>query len=212
MPASHGPQWLLRGWTMFRMAPGTWMTIAAAFMVLTLVVSASRLLNIGVNLLIPVFIGGVCIGCRAIEDGQGIRFTHLLAGFTRKPRGLLLVGLLYMLAVMLLAVTVGVVVALSRSGNSLLPLLTAVLLFVPLAMAFWLAPPLVVFHDFSALAALRTSFVVAWRNFPPFLFYGALVLCAAVIASLPLLLGWLVLLPVLYASQYAFYCDVFFEQ
>jgi uncharacterized membrane protein len=34
---------------------------------------------------------------------------------------------------------------------------------------------------------------------------------AAVVASLPLFLGWLVLVPVVYASLYAFYRDVFFE-
>ena len=217
VPVGNGYQWLLRGWTMFTTAPLVWMGIAVGFMVLTLVVSATLFLTIAVNLLIPVFIGGISIGCRAIEEGQGIRFVHLFAGFSHKLGQLLLVGVLYLLAVTLMATLVGGVVALTGAGDPSLPLLTlgfftTIVLFVPLAMAFWLSPPLVVWHDFSALQAIRSSFFVTRDNIGPFLLYGGLVMCAAVIASLPLLLGWLVLLPVLYASQYAFYRDVFFAQ
>jgi hypothetical protein len=42
--------------------------------------------------------------------------------------------------------------------------------------------------------------------------YGVLVLLLAVCASLPLLLGWLLLLPVIYASLYAAYRDIFFAE
>ncbi|MCP5249570.1 MAG: hypothetical protein H6942_13725 [Candidatus Accumulibacter sp.] len=223
LPVSHGYQWLLRGWQTFRMAPATWMGIAVAFMVFTLVISAIPFVNLAVNLLIPVFIGGISIGCKAIEDGQDLRFTHLLAGFSSNPGGLLLIGLLYLLAMLLIAAVVGVVSALgamvagSRYDAASFPLLalgfmTTLLLFVPLAMAIWLAPPLVVFHRLSAAQAVKTSFFASWHNFAPFCLYGLLVVLAAVIASLPLLLGWLVVLPVLYASLYAFYRDVFFEQ
>lgn len=216
VPVGNGRRWLLDGWTAFRTAPGTWMSIAVAFMLLTLLVSAVPFLNMAVNLLIPVFIGGISIGCRAIEHGDGIRFEHLFAGFSRHYSGLFLVGLMYLLAVILLAVVVAVVAALTASEQPSLPLraigfLTTLVLFVPLAMAVWLAPPLVVFHDLSAGQAIRSSFLVALRNLAPFLLYGALILLLAVLASLPMLLGWLVLLPVLYASLYAFYRDVFFE-
>lgn len=216
VPVGNCCQWLLNGWAIFHTAPATWMGISAAFLTLTLVVSFIPVLAVAINLVIPVLIGGVAIGCRAIEDDDRIRFTHLFAGFFRRPGSLLLVGVFYLLAVLALAMVAGLVAAVGGSGDPSSPLLTVgfattLLLFVPLAMAFWLAPPLVVFHDFSALQAIQTSFAVARRNFVPFFLYGVLVLLAAVIASLPLLLGWLLLLPVLYASQYAFYRDVFFE-
>ena len=50
--------------------------------------------------------------------------------------------------------------------------LVLMVVFVPLAMAVWLAPPLVVFHDFSAFQALKASFFAALRNSLPFLVYG----------------------------------------
>lgn len=222
VPAGNGYQWLLRGWEMFRTAPGTWIGISVAFVVLMMVVSIIPVVNLAVNLLIPVFIGGIAIGCRAIEDGEGIRFDHLFAGFSRQLGGLLLVGLFYLLAILVVVAGFGIVVAVGVAGSggaegavSLMIVVGAVamiVVFVTLAMAIWLAPPLVVFHEISAFQAIKTSFVVSLRNFAPFLVYGLLVLLASVVASLPLLLGWLVLLPVLYASLYACYRDLFFAE
>jgi len=94
-------------------------------------------------------------------------------------------------------------------------MLLTVMLFVAfsaLVMAIWLAPPLVIFHEISAFRAIKSSLGVAVRNILPFSVYTLLVLIAAVLASLPLLLGWLVLLPVLYASLYAAYRDLFFAE
>ncbi len=224
--ARSGYQWLLRGWEMFCTAPGTWIGIAVAFMVVVLIIGTIPIVNVAVNLLMPVFIGGISIGCRAIEEGQGIRFEHLFAGFVRHPGRLLLVGLLYLLALVVAAVVVGLVatvtgvaamLTLGREGAEnldswifVVSFVAMILVFAPLAMAVWLAPPLVLFHELSALQAIKTSLLVALRNFPPFLVYVLLVLLASVLASLPLLLGWLVLLPVLYASLYAAYRDLFF--
>ncbi|WP_291846949.1 BPSS1780 family membrane protein [Accumulibacter sp.] len=228
VPASHGYYWLRSGWEMFRTAPGTWIGIALTFMAVVLIFGSIPLLNIAVNLVIPVFIGGISIGCRAIEEGRGIRFAHLFAGFARQPGALLLVGLLYLLGLLVMAIIIGVIAALTgalafgtagRAGGEetaiwtfVVSVLAMILVFTPLAMAVWLAPPLVVLHELSASQAIRASLRVALRNFPPFLLYGVLVLLAAVLASLPFLLGWLVLLPVLYASLYAAFRDLFFSQ
>lgn len=226
--ADRGYQWLLRGWGMFRTAPATWIGIALAFMAVVLIVGMIPIANIAVNLLIPLFIGGISIGCRAIEDGSGIRFEHLFAGFARQPAGLLMVGVLYLVALLVVALVVGLVAtvtglaAMATLGRDsaddgtlwtlVVSFLAVILIFAPLAMAVWLAPPLVIFHELSAYQAIRISLLVAVRNFPPFLIYGLLVLLASVLASLPLMLGWLVLLPVLYASLYAAYRDLFFAE
>jgi hypothetical protein len=227
VPLSHGYRWLQRGWAIFRTAPGTWIGIAVACMGVLLILGSIPLLNVVVNLLAPVFIGGLSIGCRAIDDGEGIRFAHLFAGFSRRPGTLLMVGLLYLLGLLAMAIIIGVFAALTGAmalgtaagaGDEaamwtfLLSVGVMILVFTPLAMAVWLAPPLVVLHDFSASQAIWTSLRVALRNFPPFMVYGVLVLLLAVCASLPLLLGWLLLLPVIYASLYAAYRDIFFNE
>lgn len=222
VPAGHGYRWLTAGWTMFRAAPGTWIGIALAFMAIMIVFSFVPLLNLALNLLVPVLAGGISIGCRAIEDGEDLRFAHLFAGFTRRVGNLLLVGLLYLLAIVAIAAVVGLVAATTATAwlrpdgmpNATLIVIGIVvlLLALPLAMAVWLAPPLVIFHEVSAFQAMKTSCAVALRNLAPFAVYSVVVLLAAIAASLPLMLGWLVLLPVIYGSLYACYRDVFFAE
>lgn len=220
VPTGNGYQWLLRAWQIFRASPGTWMGITIAFVLSIMVVSAIPILNLAANLLIPVFVGGICIGCRAIEDGEELRFLHLFSGFSQRLGSLLLVGLLYSVAVLVAVAVIAVTAALGAGGGQtkvgsvafILISLLVLLVLLPVLLALWLAPPLVIFHDFSAWRAIRTSISVSLRNSLPFLAYGLLVLIAAVVASLPLFLGWLVLLPMLYASGYVFYRDVFFAE
>lgn len=222
LPAGNGYRWILSGWEMFRTAPATWIGISVAFLALVAVAGMVPILNFAVNLVIPVFAGGIVIGCKAIEDGEGLRFEHLFAGFSRNLGGLLMIGLLFLLAVVVVGVVFGIVVALGVAGAAVsagafspmivVAALVAGAVFVPIGMAVWLAPPLVVFHDVSAFQAMKTSFFVAWRNFLPFLVYSLVVLVAAVLATIPVFLGWLVLMPVLYASLYAFYRDAFFTE
>jgi hypothetical protein len=63
-------------------------------------------------------------------------------------------------------------------------------LFLPLMMATYFAPALICLHEKTAVEALRLSLRACWRNFWPF---TVLTLCAlglAIVATLPLLLGW----------------------
>jgi uncharacterized membrane protein len=50
------------------------------------------------------------------------------------------------------------------------------------------------------------------KNILPFLVYGILYLIFAFVASIPLLLGWLVLGPVLIASVYFSYTDIYLSK
>ena len=219
VPAGHGVDWLATGWRLFREAPGAWIAMSVVFLVICIVLGMIPIVNLVVNLLLPVFVGGIMLGCKAIEDGEGLSVGHLFSGFSGYAGKLVLVGVVYLVAVLGIGLVVGVGTAVSigaglfrGAGFSLgflLLALVAVLLFVPLAMAVWYAPPLVVFHDESPFQAVKASFTVSLRNFLPFLVYGICFIVLAVLASIPLFLGWLVLLPVIYASVYAAYRDLF---
>lgn len=82
-------------------------------------------------------------------------------------------------------------------------------LYLPLLMLIWFAPLLVVFHDLNPLEAMKQSFFACVSNWLPFLVYGVIVLVFWFIASIPLFLGLVVLLPVLICSLYASYKDIF---
>jgi hypothetical protein len=95
-------------------------------------------------------------------------------------------------------------------------------------LAFWFAPPLVAWHSAGPLKALFFSFFACLMNWRALLAYGALVALATVAAPLVLLNALLlasgegaklaapllsallvVVLPILFASFYASYRDVF---
>jgi uncharacterized membrane protein len=91
----------------------------------------------------------------------------------------------------------------------LVGLLVFLLLYLPLVMAIWFAPALVVLRGVAPLEAMRLSFNGCVRNIVPFLLYGVVGVGLSIVATIPLLLGWLVLGPVTIASLYTSYCDIY---
>jgi len=224
VPAGNGIAWLGRGWHLFRRAPGTWIGISATFMAIMLVVAIIPLVNVLLNLLIPVFIGGIMIGCKALDNGEELTVGHLFAGFSGHTGNLVLIGLIYLAGIIAIVIVmaligggIGFSAAMLGSGKAsgtavgagVAAMLIAMFFFVPLAMAVWYAPPLVVFHGMAPFQAVQASFFACLKNFAPFLVYGIVFVVLAILASLPLFLGWLVLMPVTQASVYAGYQDMF---
>ncbi len=61
----------------------------------------------------------------------------------------------------------------------------------------------------APVEAMKASFAACLKNTVPFLVYGALYLVAAIVASIPFGLGWIVLVPVLMLTMYVSYKDIF---
>lgn len=218
-------EWLKQGWGIFMKNPGMWIGIAVAFIVITIVLGMVPIIGqLAVNLVAPVFGAGLLLGCRELAAGKELRFDHLFAGFKQNTGNLILVGVLYAVgtaAIMLLAFLVGGGAALTgavtgngigagiAAGGVLLAMLLLLVLMVPLIMAIWYAPALVVFHNVPPVAAMKNSFAASLKNMVPFLIYGLILLVLSIVASIPLLLGWLVLFPVLVGAHYTSYLDIF---
>jgi uncharacterized membrane protein len=88
-------------------------------------------------------------------------------------------------------------------------MLVALVLGFVVAMALWFAPGLIVFRNMAPVDALKASVSASLGNVVPFLIYGVIYLIAAFVASIPLGLGWVVLVPVLMLTAYSSYKDVF---
>ena len=97
--------------------------------------------------------------------------------------------------------------------GALLVVLVSLALILPVYMALWFAPALVALAGRAApTRAIAQSFRGCLKNIIPFLVYGVILFVLAIVATLPLMLGWLVLGPVVIASVYAAYRDIFFER
>ena len=83
------------------------------------------------------------------------------------------------------------------------------LLLVPLGMALWFAPALVALNGIGAAQAMLLSFQGCLKNILPFLLYSIVAMTLLVIAVIPVGLGLLVAMPMLTASMYIAYRDIF---
>jgi uncharacterized membrane protein len=223
VPAGRGWAWITEGFALFRESPGTWVLVILALFVILVALGFVPMLNMLTSLLYPAFAGGLLLGCRALARGDELELAHLFEGFRSHPKPLLLVGLLYLVGLFALGVLAAMVLgvgfflgsedvdASTSPATVLLVGLMVAALAVPLVMAVWFAPALVVFHDLDATAAMKQSFSGCLRNIPAFLVYGIVALVLTVLASIPMMLGWLVLAPVLTASLFAGYRDIFLQ-
>ena len=230
----RGFAWISEAWRMFKDAPGSWVACFVIFIVIMIVLAVIPVLgSIAGALISPVFIAGMMAGSRALERNDEMMVSHLFAGFSAKAGPLLVLGLLEFgisLVVMLIAAAIifltvgamflGVLVGQTPDAGSTLDprfwigaatvMLVVIALFIPVTMAVWFAPALVMLDNVEPWTALKWSFFACLKNIGSFFAYGLAMLVLAIVATIPLGLGWLVLGPLTIASIYTAYRDIFF--
>lgn len=222
--AGRGLDWLAQGWRLFLRNPGIWVALAFIWLAIVVVMGMVPVINFfGFYLLTPVFLAGLLLGCRELADGGELRIDHLFAGFRGRAGDLVLLGMFYAAGMALAALAAFMVSGIGAAagglvgdapgagllgGGILLAMAVYLLLATPLVMAFWFAPALVQFDGMRPWPAMQWSFAACWRNLVPFLVYGLVLSLLMVLATLPLGLGLLVLVPVAVGSLYAAYLDV----
>jgi len=231
LPAVRGFAWYGEAWRLFTAAPLAWIGIWVLFALCTVVVSLIPLLGMFANaLLSPILVGGVMLAARSADRSGVVPVGHLFAAFGSHAGPLALVGLMQLIATIVFIVLgtmiggtlvfsmVGVTKAGIAAGPAgffsrmWLPLVGMgvlfAILYLPIAYATWLASALIALNDVPALDALRAGFVATFRNLLPLLVFALCFLVLAVFASLPLLLGWLVLGPVGFCAIYVQYREI----
>jgi len=233
--AGRGASWWGEGWRVFTAAPGTWILILIVFVLIFCVLAIIPFLGqIALPLLIPVFSGGILLGCHALAKCQPLTVGHLFDGFKEGRAGpLIVLGLLSLVFnIIIWLVLMAVVVAVA--GTSVLGMMTGdlsgeppnfaamgiglaliipltVILFGVLLMLVWFAPPLVAINRLSPWAAMKSSFAACWSNMGALMIYGLVYIGLSIVATIPFGLGWLVLIPVLWGSWYAGWREMFGE-
>ncbi len=229
--ARQGLQWIMSGIYLFRIAPMAWMLLTFTLILIAMSLALVPLLGQFVFTLIsPVFLAGMMLGCKDLEQGKQLDLSCLFIAFKTNPAPLITIGGIYLIGqvlivgvVMLIGGTVMVDMLLygKRVDESELmgvmssimtASLIAISLSIPLIMSAWFSPLLVIFHNIPPVPAMKKSFFACLRNFIPFQLYGVVIIIFAVITIIPYGLGLFLLTPVIFASIYVSYKDIFLAE
>ena len=229
--AKQGLQWILSGFYLFRKAPLAWILVCFTLILIAITMSLVPLLGKFIFTLIsPVFLAGIMLGCRDMEQGKPIEIKHLFVAFRTNSTPLITIGGIYLIGQILI---LGLVMLIGGSqmtdmllygkrvdeselmgvmSNMLTSSLVALTLSIPLMMASWFSPLLVVFHNIPPIVALQRSFFACLKNFIPFQLYGITLIILTILSIMPYGIGLVILIPTLFASIYVSYKDIFLAE
>lgn len=235
VPMGNGLLWVKQGFRLFKTFPVMWAILTVIYFAIMIPLSSLPFLGpiIG-SLIAPVFAAGMMIGCRTIEQNGELEINHLFAGFKQNTAQLISLGGMYMLAILVVMMLVTsnldqtMIQSIATSGEVTpeqmaafsTPLLVAMLLFMPVIMAYWFAPTLIALHDLTAWQAAKLSFNASLKNTMPFLMYGlvftllfmGLMLIVGVLGQLGIFVLFLalgVIVPLMMTTLYTSYRDIF---
>jgi hypothetical protein len=233
--AGRGWGWIGDAWSQFRGQPWTWVGALLLFLLVSMALGLVPLVGgLALGILGPMLSGGLMIGAHTQRGGGRFEIAHLLAGFSRNPGGLALVGAAYLgLSLLLglvivLALATGVSLlapdlsalelatepmdpgALGSLGPlTLVPLALGLLLGIPLTMAVLFAPALVALDTVPVGRALWLSLLGCWRNILPLALLGLAALGLGIISVLTFGLALLLAMPLLTLALYHAYRDIY---
>ncbi|MBL8287525.1 MAG: hypothetical protein JNL85_06065 [Rubrivivax sp.] len=227
--AERGLAWWTEAWALFMKNAGLWIVIGLIFFVILVVLGFIPLLGgLAACLLMPVFVGGWMLAARKTEEGAALEVGDLFAAFKGdKLTPLIVVGAIFLamaivIGVVMMVLGMGSVAGLvmggaGRSGGGMMAglglglfaVLAAFVLGALASMAVWFAPALVALRGTAPVEAMKASFAASLRNIVPFMLWLVIYIGAAIVASIPLGLGWIVLGPLLLLTLYTAYKDIF---
>lgn len=226
--AARAPAWWSEAWALFMKNPGMWLVFGVILLVGFVVLHFIPVFGgLVAALLLQVVVGGWMLSARKLASGGNLEPADLFLGFKDKLNSLVVLGAVAAGASIVLVLVMTVIgggaalgmvaggVAGSMGGMlagaafGMLALLIAVAFTFVMAMALWFAPALVVFHDVPPIDAMKASWSASLANIVAFIVYGLIWIAAAVVASIPLGLGWIALMPLTMLGIYVSYQDVF---
>jgi uncharacterized membrane protein len=225
VPARRGAAWLKEGFALFRARPAAWIGISVGWLAITMALALIPIIGgVLANFLQPAFFAGVMIAARKQLAGEGIDVPDLFSGFRRNLRQLVQIGAILLLGELAVFALMGLMgLPLFGEGNAAMTvqeflttlqdrvwiLLLGLVLTAALKGAFWFAPGLLAFNDLTTGAAIRWSAYAALSNLGTMVAYGIALTAMVFVALLPWGLGLFVAVPVMLASNYIGYREVF---
>lgn len=229
---SDGLQWIASGFELVKQDILLWViTVVLGFLLVLAINMLPYVGPIAATLLNYVWVGGFMLGCHAVHQGRKFNIRCLFAGFSTHFLKLVqLSAIAGLISMVVFAITLGPTLTdleaiaastggqlshtdLEAAGSKIIfQLLIAMVIMLPLFMATWYAPALIVFHQMTTLQALRTSFIACTQNTMPFLVYGLILFVMYIVAFIPMFMGLLIVVPIIIASIYTSYRNVFLSE
>ena len=224
---SRGIVWFTGGWRIFMKNPGLWVVLGIVMLAIAVVLSIIPILGVlALSLVMPVLTAGLLYAAREADEGRALDVLHLFQGFRERDKltpllslgGIVLAGFVLSVAVAFLVGGASMVTFMmganpemmrGAAAGMLVALLAGLAVQLVVVLALVYAVPLVMFRGVPAGQAMGSSLRANLRNVLPLLVFGVIYLFIAVLATLPLLLGWLVLLPVSAGTLYRSYKDLY---
>ncbi len=192
-PARQGLTWLATAYVMFKAHRLAWVTLVLAYFVVLLLLRAVPVIGpYAMTVMKPVLAVGLLAAAWTQERGGRPALAQLFQGFRANLPSLLAIGAFFVVGVTLAvfgsslvdggklielmgggsAMTEEQIAAALSDGRLQLGMAFSALLSLPIVIATWWAPALVVFQDAGAGAALAASLRAALANWRPLALYG----------------------------------------
>lgn len=227
--ADRGLGWWTDAWALFMRSALMWAALGLILFVGLMVVGFVPVLGtLASAVLWPVFAGSWMLAARKVHEGGALEVGDLFLGFQAPSfPPLLVLGALLLAAMVVIGgaafmlgagAMFGMMMGGARHssggmmaglGAGFAALAIALVAGAIVTMALWFAPALVVFRKTPPLEAMKLSAAAVLKNMLPFLVFGVIYIVAAIVASIPFGLGWLVLLPVSLLAAFVSYREVF---
>lgn len=194
VPASHGWRWIKTGAVMFIAYPWKWVGMAILTGFIIMLTSLIPYANLLINPILAALLGGgMALAAQEQELSGSLNVGTLFKGFTHNRNRLILMGLLYLVGGILIAVILGLIVgkaivpmlgsgvvedqenaamAMQRSFQVIiLAWIVGMVLSIPLIMSTMFATIMVAVGDQKVFKSLKLSFKGCFKNFRAFLVF-----------------------------------------
>ena len=226
--AGRGAGWFNCGWELFKKDYGTWFIMFLIFIGIAVVLSFIPFIgSLALSLITPALMAGFMYAASQLEQGNVIEIGNLFQGFKNKERmnKLLILGGLSLVASILLMIIIFALVGGSAmmnmdetgainpetmmTGGMLFSMLLITLVGLLIGMGFLFATPLVMLDNMTPIESIKASFSACIKNILPLLVFSIIYILLAIVAAIPLALGFLILIPVSILAIYCGYRTIF---
>jgi len=222
-----GIDWIKQAWAIMRKNLGTWILMIIVYIIIQVAFGLVPFLgDLASSLLAPVFTAGLLMAARTSDFGGDIQFSSMFDGFKSRFKSLLALGGLTLAAFFLIAIVFGGAIAISAAMgggfesseqmfeslftpiNIILMILGVIATFA-IGLMFAYATHLVALNEVPVFQSLKKSFDGAWKNILPLIIYFLIMIVLVIISMIPLGLGLLISIPVIFIASYVSYKQIF---